>query len=553
MVFTSYPRLDAGALILGTSLASYLVCKRYEPQRVLCHFSLFVCVPLTLWRCVLAQNLATCTLSLVSYNALILLFTLVYRLSPIHPLAEYPGPSLARISKLRSSYVCAQGKQHLYFQRLHEKYGDFVRTGPNELSVCDASAIPVVLGAKGLQKGPWWSNRPHGPVLVGLRDASEHARRREGWNRAFTSAAVKGYEDHVVKRCRQLVERFEGLVRQQEGDKIARGALLDFGGWITYFSTDLMGDMAFGGGFELVREGKDIEGIWDILESGLRETAVASHIPWIFSYIKLIPSLQQGVDRVQKFSEINVAKRMEMGAKRRDLFYHLNDEQKDDHKRLTFEELAADGILAIIAGSDTASMVVTSLFWYLLQYPAAYQKLKEEVDREFPSGEEPVDAVKLSHMTWLNGCINEASRLLPPVPGGAQRCVPRGAGPKVIGKHVVPDGSQVIIHTYSVHRDPRNFTAPNSFLPERWLSPPPAEIETHNAAAFFPYSYGPANCAGKNLAVLEMRVVICWLVQRFDMQRADGEKAALFEEWENSLQDFYVMSKGALWLRMVRR
>ncbi len=62
-------------------------------------------------------------------------------------------------------------------------------------------------------------------------------------------------------------------------------------------------------------------------------------------------------------------------------------------------------MLAILAGSDTASSALTALLYYLLRNPVAYKRLQAEVDGAFPSGEEPLDATKLSKMEWLNGCM----------------------------------------------------------------------------------------------------------------------------------------------------
>ena len=61
--------------------------------------------------------------------------------------------------------------------------------------------------------------------------------------------------------------------------------------------------------------------------------------------------------------------------------------------------------MAIIAGSDTTSSVLAALLYYLLINPEAYKRLQEEVDTAFTAGAEPLDAVKLSHMEWLNGCM----------------------------------------------------------------------------------------------------------------------------------------------------
>lgn len=79
----------------------------------------------------------------------------VYRLSPWHPMAKYPGPLPAKITKLYHTYIVYKGKQqHVYIKNLHDRYGDIVRIGPNEVSIRDASCMQPLMGAQGLTKGP---------------------------------------------------------------------------------------------------------------------------------------------------------------------------------------------------------------------------------------------------------------------------------------------------------------------------------------------------------------------------------------------------------------
>ena len=157
---------------------------------------------------------------------------------------------------------------------------------------------------------------------------------------------------------------------------------------------------------------------------------------------------------------------------------------------------------------------------------------------------------------------NESLRLQPPIPGGSQRSVNKGAGRKVLGKwyayayhrrlsgaalliifcRVIPEETQVTLHVYSIQRDPRNFHTPEAFLPQRWFSTgaPPGN---HNPSALLPFSYGPANCAGKNLAMMEMRMVLCWALRRFRFARAPGFN---YEEWEGRVQDWFVVHQPPL-------
>lgn len=66
----------------------------------------------------------------LAYIAAIFASIVIYRLR-FHPLTKsgFPGPKIARISKLWHVWACRKSKNHLILANLHEKYGDFIRTG----------------------------------------------------------------------------------------------------------------------------------------------------------------------------------------------------------------------------------------------------------------------------------------------------------------------------------------------------------------------------------------------------------------------------------------
>jgi cytochrome P450 len=105
-----------------------------------------------------------------------------------------------------------------------------------------------------------------------------------------------------------------------------------------------------------------------------------------------------------------------------------------------------------------------------------------------------------------------------------------------------------------VHRDPRNFyPLPDSFWPDRWLpeadrhGPPSLTYDTtkfiHNTAAFAPFSLGTANCAGKGLAAMELRSLVCAIVQRFEFM---AKEDFVLEAWPEGMKDAFVMQRPPL-------
>jgi cytochrome P450 len=65
----------------------------------------------------------------------------------------------------------------------------------------------------------------------------------------------------------------------------------------------------------------------------------------------------------------------------------------------------------------------------------------------------------------------------------------------------------------------------------------------HNLDAFIPFSTGPNNCPGKNLALMEMRIAVSVIVSRFDLKLDPSYNP---QKWYDDLGDYFVMIKGPL-------
>lgn len=131
----------------------------------------------------------------------------------------------------------------------------------------------------------------------------------------------------------------------------------------------------------------------------------------------------------------------------------------------------------------------------------------------------------------------------------------------------VPEGTAVIVPAYALSRNPAYFyPAPESFWPDRWIlksavnraegfdqnatdSKTKDEVIT-NTDAFIPFSFGPANCVGRPIAVVALRMVVASLIQHFELNFAPGYDP---KEWEERLEDRFVMSNGPLPVQLTPR
>lgn len=198
----------------------------------------------------------------------------------------------------------------------------------------------------------------------------------------------------------------------------------------------------------------------------------------------------------------------------------------------------------------------------MLTQPTCFYRLRKEVDEAFPHGTGPSsDLTKQAAMPYLNACINETLRLYPPVLGGLQRRVEKGTGGRMLGSHLIPEDTQVSVYVYAVHRDPRYFSPlPDTFWPDRWLPQPTYTVPeggtisqdkvVTNRDVFMPFSQGPMVCAGKNVALMEIRAVICAIAQQFHVESA---KQASYNSYENDLYEAFTTLRGSLHVRLQAR
>ena len=73
----------------------------------------------------------------------------------------------------------------------------------------------------------------------------------------------------------------------------------------------------------------------------------------------------------------------------------------------------------------------------------------------------------------------------------------------------------------------------------------------HNEDAFIPFSYGPMNCVGKNLALQEMRVVVCDIMQSFHMRPA--REGWTVGEYQSEFRDYFMTKRGKVRVIIERR
>lgn len=214
----------------------------------------------------------------------------------------------------------------------------------------------------------------------------------------------------------------------------------------------------------------------------------------------------------------------------KDMFHRLFQAKDPEtgQKGYSSQQLFSEANNLIIAGSDTTSTVIAAMFFYLTRNPSAYRKLTTEIRQTFAC----VDDIsfttnpKLLSCHYLRAFIDETLRMNPP--GGAE--LPRQVLPGGLvlsDSSVLPEGTKIGTAIYALHHNKLYFPNPFSFNPDRWILNETAGITADSIvaarAAFAPFSLGTRACIGKNLAYLEMSIVLAKVVYQFDIRGMKGD------------------------------
>jgi hypothetical protein len=166
-----------------------------------------------------------------------------YRLY-LHPLAKYPGPLIARLTDWYNVYHCFKGDRHIDFVHLHQRYGKFVRYGPNRLSINSVGALrPIYSATANTKKADFYEAMAFYMDIPSTHctvDKELHARKRRIMSQAFSDKMLHAYQPLFTKTLMKYLSRYESV----EADGWTK--TYDMNHEFSLFVFDAMGGFCFG-------------------------------------------------------------------------------------------------------------------------------------------------------------------------------------------------------------------------------------------------------------------------------------------------------------------
>ncbi|OAL04444.1 cytochrome P450 [Phaeosphaeriaceae sp. SRC1lsM3a] len=448
-------------------------------------------------------------------------------------LAHVPGPFLASLTKGWMVKESLKGCQPISFKEVNDKYGSLARVGPNELITDDPELMRRMMAARSeYTRGPWYNAMRFDPTrdnLFSMRDEVAHTKLRSKMAAGYSGKENESMEGSIDLQIANLIH----LIQTKYLSTADNYRPMDFGEKASYFTLDVISELAFGQAFGYIENDDDVFDYLKITKTYIPIMMIVANVPSLATMLQsrylrgLLPSES---DKLGFGAFIGVAKKVVAQRFGPDAKSHPDMLGSFIRHGLTQEEASGEALLQVVAGSDTSAGAIRTVMLSLLTNPSAYSKLRKEIDDGIASGKisSPIKDAESRQFPYLQAVIKEGLRLMPPASGAFFKTVPPG-GDTIDGKFI-PGGTEIGSSPLGIHCSKKIF-GPDAdlFRPERWTEASPEKFAYMASTTDLIFHYGKYQCLGKSVALMEFNKIFVELLRKFDFSIAHSAQPTKIE------------------------
>lgn len=323
----------------------------------------------------------------------------------------------------------------------------------------------------------------------------------------------------------------------------------------TIFTNDVVATAAYGISLNTLKDRDN-----QFYKEGTKISKALSSLNMIkFVLLRLFPRLCKmagltvfpaaSVEFIRNIVIDTVKKREELGIVRPDMIHLLMQARnaQTEHK-ISLDDIIAQAFGFFIAGFDTISTAMSFLTLQLANHQDIQDKLREEIDRHLAEDNGEISYDALSKMEYMDMVISETLRIHPLVPFIDRVCVQQyelpPAAPGYKSTTIYP-GQNVWFPACALHYDPQYFPDPEKFDPERFNEENKKNIV---ACTYMPFGLGPRMCIANRFALMEIKTMMVYLMQKFVIEPNEKTKPLL-----TSRMNFQMLPKDGFWYTLRKR
>uniref|UniRef100_A0A1Y1MBZ7 Cytochrome P450 n=1 Tax=Photinus pyralis TaxID=7054 RepID=A0A1Y1MBZ7_PHOPY len=227
----------------------------------------------------------------------------------------------------------------------------------------------------------------------------------------------------------------------------------------------------------------------------------------------------------------------------------LGKVQKFKSSDISDDDLIAQAVIFFLAGFDTSSTALTFAAYELAINPDVQRRLQEEVDAAVEDCGGFVTYDTLISMSYMDLVVTETLRMWPPLTFTDRRAVkPFTIEPEESDQGTVcfDSGTICVIPVHAIHMDQRYYPNPKKFDPDRFSA---VNKQTLTPFAYLPFGAGPKGCIGTRFALLEVKLVLCAILNKFDIIPVPETKIPVVTK----RRSLFLGAEGGMWLGLKKR
>jgi cytochrome P450 len=194
-----------------------------------------------------------------------------------------------------------------------------------------------------------------------------------------------------------------------------------------------------------------------------------------------------------------------------DLLAMLLEARDDDGRPMSDRQLRDEVMGLFLAGHETTAHTLGFACHLLGEHPDQEAALLAELDQCLGGRTPTVE--DLRRLRFTEQVVKEALRLYPAV----YSMLREARHDDELGGYRVPAGTTVILPQWVIHRDGRFYPEPEAFAPGRWTQEFERDLPR---CAYFPFGAGPRICIGNGFALMELRLILPTILQRWRLEPA---------------------------------
>ncbi|KAK9071515.1 hypothetical protein SSX86_010084 [Deinandra increscens subsp. villosa] len=345
-------------------------------------------------------------------------------------------------------------------------------------------------------------------------EGDQWVKNRKLINPAFHVEKLKNMVPAFNLSCSEMVGKWEKLVSSKGSCE------LDVWPHLQALTSDVISRTAFGSSykdgiriFELIRE----------QSVHIMQALQSLYIPGS----RFLPTKRnrrmKAIDKEVKYSIRSIIenrlKEMKAGEGNYDdllgIMLESNIKEVEQHQNkthgMTINEVIEECKLFYFAGQETTASLLVWTLILLSRHQEWQSRAREEVLNVF--GDKDMDVDRLNHLKVVTMILYEVLRLYPPFVQIA-RVVDKDI---TLGGFLLPSGVQIGLPIMLIHYDEQLWGSDaNKFNPDRFSQG--ISKATKNQVIYFPFGWGPRICIGQNFALLEAKIALVMILQRFSFE-----------------------------------